>query len=64
MKPSRWDELKGNLRELRPYLIAAAIYIPVGVVQPKFVLNWTPAFVLLLIVTWIAPALWRKVRRK
>ena len=62
MKLTFWEATKANLRGLRPYLIAAVIYITIGVIQPKFVLNWTPAYLLLLLVIWIIPALWQRWR--
>jgi hypothetical protein len=64
VKPTLWESCKGNLRELVPYLIAAAIYIPIGLWNPHFILNWTPAYILLLIVCWIVPSLWRRWRSR
>jgi hypothetical protein len=54
----------GNLKTLFPYLVAGALFIVFGVIDPKFMLNWAPGLVLLLIVVWVVPALWRRWRRR
>ena len=64
MKQTGWQDFKENMHGLFPYLVAAAIYIPIAVWQPRFMLNWTPAYILLLLVIWTAPATWRKWRRR
>ncbi len=52
-----------GLRGLLPYLIAGVIFVTISVIEPRFMLNWSPGLVLLLLVVWIIPALWRRWRR-
>lgn len=52
--------LLNDLRALRPYLVAGALFITFGVIEPRFMLNWSPGIILLLLVTWVIPALWQK----
>ena len=56
------DALRRNLRALFPYLVAAVIFIGIGVIQPRFMLNWSPGIALLLAVVWGVPELWRRWR--
>jgi len=56
------DTLRRNLRALLPYLVAAAIFIGIGVIQPRFMLNWSPGVGLLLGVVWGGPEIWRRWR--
>ena len=62
-----WDPrprgLRAALDGLLPYLVAAALYITISVIQPRFMLNWSPGLVLLLLVVWLVPAWWRRRRR-
>jgi hypothetical protein len=60
-EPAR-DALRRNLRALFPYLVAAALFIGIGVMQPRFMLNWSPGIALLLAVVWGVPELWRRWR--
>lgn len=48
---------------LLPYLIAAALYIAIGVWQPRFLLSWSEGIVFVLLVVWGVPELWRRRRR-
>jgi hypothetical protein len=64
MKRSRREALRADLRALLPYFIAGIIFISIGVAQPRFMLNWSPSIVLLLLVCWVAPAIWRRWFKK
>ncbi len=55
--------MKANLRAFLPYLIAAVLFIAISVTEPRFMLNWSPGLVLLLLVVWVVPALSRRWRR-
>ena len=61
---SRREEFVGGLRSLFPYLIAGAVFIVLGVSDPRFMLNWSPGILLLLGIAWGVPALWRRVRAR
>lgn len=61
---SRRDRFRAEFRGLLPYLIAGAIFIAISVAEPRFMLNWSPGLVLLLLVTWLIPAAWRRWRRR
>ncbi len=56
------NTFRANLRAFFPYLVAAAIYIGIGILQPRFMLNWSPGIALLLAVVWGVPELWRRWR--
>ena len=60
----RSTALLANLQALLPYLVAGALFIAIGVAEPKFMLNWAPGIALLLVVAWAIPALWKRWRRK
>jgi hypothetical protein len=64
MQRSRLEALRSDLRALIPYLIAGVIFVSIGVAQPRFMLNWSPAIALLLVVCWIVPATWRRWFKK
>jgi hypothetical protein len=49
-------------RDLVHYLVAAAIYIPIGVFFLEFMLASAVALGYLLIVVWLLPALYRRLR--
>lgn len=53
-----------ELRGLLPYLIAGALFVAISVTEPRFMLNWSPGLVLLLVVVWVVPSLWRRARRR
>ena len=55
--------LRRWLGTLVPYLIAAALYIALGVWQPRFLLSWSEGILFLLLVVWGIPELWRRYRR-
>jgi hypothetical protein len=49
-------------RDLALYLVAAAIYITIGVLFLEFMLASVVALGYLLVVVWIAPAIYRRFR--
>jgi hypothetical protein len=49
-------------RTLLLYLVAAALYIGIGVAYPDFLLASLVALGYLLLVVWLVPALYRKLR--
>jgi len=49
---------------LWPYLLAAALYIAIGVAQPRFLLSWSEGIIFLLLVVWGVPELYRRRRRR
>lgn len=55
--------LRRDLRALAPYLVAGLLFITFGVIEPRFMLNWLPGIILLLLVVWVIPAAWKKRRR-
>ncbi len=63
MTPSRRAAAIANLKAFLPYFIAGIIFITVSVIDPRFMLNWSPGLVLLLACVWVVPALWRRWRR-
>jgi hypothetical protein len=61
---SRRAAFLAGLRSLVPYLVAGVLFITIGVIEPHFMLNWSPGLVLLLLVVWVIPALWRRWRER
>ena len=55
---STWAEL----RELTPTIAAAVCYVAACLVWPLLLFNWIPALGFLLAVTWLLPALVRRLR--
>jgi hypothetical protein len=49
--------------ELALYLVAAALYIALGVAYPSLLLSWFEGTAFLLLVVWIIPALVRRLLR-
>lgn len=49
-------------RTLALYLVAAALYIAIGVLYPEFLLASVVALGYLLVVVWLVPALYRRLR--
>ena len=47
-----------------PYVIAGAMYIALGVWNPRFLLSWAEGIIFLLLVVWALPQLYRRWRRK
>ena len=63
-RPPSVEYLRQHWRTLVPYLIAATLYIALGVWEPRFLLSWAEGILFLFFVVWAAPALWRRVRRR
>jgi len=55
---STWAEL----HELAPTIAAAVCYVAACLVWPLLLFNWIPALGFLLAVTWVLPALVRRLR--
>lgn len=51
------------MKELALYLVAAALYIALGVAYPSLLLSWVEGTAFLLLVVWIAPAVVRRFFR-
>jgi hypothetical protein len=51
-------------RTLVPYFLAGALFVLFGVIEPRFMLNWSPGIALLFLVAWAIPAAWRRWRRR
>ena len=51
------------MRELALYLVAAVLYIALGVAYPSLLLSWVEGTAFLLLVVWIVPAFVRRARR-
>ena len=49
--------------ELALYLVAAALYIALGVAYPSLLLSWFEGTAFLLFVVWIIPAFVRRLLR-
>ena len=58
------DTLQAELRSFVPYLIAGLLFVTFGVIEPRFMLNWSPGIILLVLVAWAIPAAWRRWRRR
>lgn len=54
--------MENDRRDLAVYLVAAAIYITIGVVFLEFMLASVVALGYLLIAVWLLPALYRRLR--
>ena len=63
-RPPSAEYLRQHWRTLVPYLIAAALYIALGVWEPRFLLSWAEGILFLFFVVWAVPALWRRIRRR
>ena len=57
------EALAGGRRELVLYLVAAAIYIAIGVAVPEFLFTWVVAAGFLLLVVAIVPYVVRRLRQ-
>jgi hypothetical protein len=51
------------VRELVLYLVAAAVYIALGVAFPRLLISWVEGTAFLLLAVWILPALVRRLLR-
>jgi hypothetical protein len=54
--------MRPGSRTLAAYLLAAAVYVALGVVLPELLLSWIVAVAYLLVAIWLVPALARRVR--
>ena len=52
-----------RVQGLVPYLVAGAIYVALGVAEPRLLLSWAEGIAFLMIVVWAIPALIRRWRR-
>ena len=50
------------MRELALYVVAATIYVAVGVAFPEFLLAWPAGAAYLLVAAWLVPAALRRLR--
>lgn len=50
------------MRELALYVVAAAIYVAVGVALPELLLAWPVGAAYLLVAVWLVPAAVRRLR--
>lgn len=50
------------MRELALYLVAAVAYIALGVAVPQVLFSWVEGTAFLLLVVWILPSLFRRLR--
>ena len=57
------EALAGGKRELALYLVAAAIYIAIGVAVPEFLFTWVVAAGFLLLAVAIVPYVVRRLRQ-
>lgn len=61
--PPRGMSVAGVLRALGPYLLAGAVYITLGALEPRFLLSWTEGIGFVFLAVWVLPALVRRLRR-
>ena len=63
-RAERRSAVLAALRSFVPYLIAGVLFVTFGVIEPRFMLNWSPGIILLVLVAWAIPAAWRRWRRR
>ncbi|HEU6446566.1 MAG TPA: hypothetical protein VFL61_16045 [Gaiellaceae bacterium] len=51
------------MRELALYLVAAVLYIALGVAYPSLLFSWVEGTAFLLLAVWIVPAFVRRLLR-
>lgn len=51
------------MRELALYLVAAGLYIALGVAYPSLLFSWVEGTAFLLLAVWIVPAFVRRLLR-
>lgn len=61
-RPPTIDELRRGLRTLLPYLIAAAVYVGLGVWEPRFLLSWAEGILFCFVAVWAVPQIIKRVR--
>ena len=54
---------RARLRGAVPYLVAGALYVPLGVWDPRLLLSWTEGIGFVFAVVWVVPAFYRRSRR-
>jgi hypothetical protein len=54
--------VRPNRTTLTLYVVAAVVYVTIGVVNVDFLLSWPVAATYLLLVVWLIPAGARKIR--
>lgn len=59
--PSANDPMRAA-RAVAPYIVAGAIYIALGVWDPRFLLSWAEGILFVFIAVWALPALYRRLR--
>lgn len=62
MRTTEDKNMRPGSRTLAAYLVAAAVYIAVGVVLPELLLSWIVAVAYLLVALWLVPAVARRFR--
>ena len=60
---AEWSPSRARLRGVVPYLVAAALYVPLGVWDPRFLLSWAEGIAFVFAIVWVIPALYRRWRR-
>jgi hypothetical protein len=63
-RPPSLAYLRQHFPTLLPYLIAGAIYIGIGVLEPRFLLSWAEGIIFLFFAVWAVPALFRRLYRR
>lgn len=51
------------MKELTLYLVAAALYIALGVAYPSLLFSWVEGAAFLLLAVWIVPSFVRRLFR-
>jgi hypothetical protein len=54
---------RGRLTGLGPYLVAGALYVALGVWEPRVLLSWAEGIAFVMLVVWAIPALIGRWRR-
>ena len=54
--------MRPNPATLAVYLIAAAVYIGIGLYNTNFLLSWPVAVAYLLVAVWLVPAAIKRLR--
>ena len=54
---------QGRFTGLGPYLVAGALYVALGVWEPRVLLSWAEGIAFVLLVVWAIPALIGRSRR-
>ena len=59
-----WLPSRRQVAGLRPYLVAAALYVVLGLWDPRWLLSWLEGLAFALLVVWAVPALHRRWWRR